>query len=421
MKTSIKFFFIIVLAGLVSNVSAQNRDLDNYRQPDQRGLNVFETPKTTESTFEDLNVRIGGGFAIQYQSLNHSNNGAVPLKPIGDNFNLATANLDLDVALADGVNMHLRTYLSSRHHPEPYVKGGYIQFDKLDFIKPGFLSNIMDVVTVKIGHMEINYGDTHFRRSDNAAALYNPFVGNTIMDAFTTEVGTEIYVRKNGFIGMIGVTNGKLNQAVDNPGNYDPSVVAKLGYDKQMNDDLRLRLTGSVYTTGKASPVWLYNGDRAGSRYYLVMEDVSATSSAKFTSGRFNPSFQTKLTAFMINPFVKYKGLEVFGMFENSKGQAFGETSDRTWNQYLGEVVYRFGKTEEFYLGGRYNIAKGDEVFTMNSTEIKRTQLSAGWFMTKNILAKIEYVKQTYDGFGPADIRNDGQFDGLMVEAVIGF
>lgn len=46
--------------------------------------------------------------------------------------------------------------------------------------------------------MENNYGDAHFRRSDNAQAIYNPFVGNLIMDAFTTEVGAELYYRKNG-------------------------------------------------------------------------------------------------------------------------------------------------------------------------------------------------------------------------------
>ena len=95
--------------------------------------------------------------------------------------------------------MHLRTYLSSRHHPEPYVKGGYLQIDNLDFIKEGLASDLMKNVTIMFGHMEINYGDAHFRRSDNAQALYNPFVGNYIMDSFTTEVGAEAYYRKMAF------------------------------------------------------------------------------------------------------------------------------------------------------------------------------------------------------------------------------
>src|SRR5690606_2980202 len=179
---------------------------------------------------------------------------------IGNNFNLATANLDIDVALYDGINLHLRTYLSSRHHPEPYVKGGYITIDNLNFIEEGFLSDVMKNVTIKIGHMENNYGDAHFRRTDNAQALYNPFVGNYIMDAFTTEVGAEVYYRNNGWLAMLGVSNGKLNQTASEM-TTSPSTIAKLGYDKQVNTDLRVRLTGSVYHTAHSARTYLYSGD----------------------------------------------------------------------------------------------------------------------------------------------------------------
>src|SRR5690625_1339662 len=155
--------------------------------------------------------------------------------------------------------MHLRTYLSSRHHPEPYVKGGYITIDKLNFIQDGFLEDIMNKVTLKIGHMENNYGDAHFRRSDNAEALRNPFVGNYIMDGFTTEVGAEAYYRNNGWLGMVGVTNGRLNQ--DAEGGTSPSTLLKLGYDKQLDKDWRFRLTGSMYHTAQSGKTGLYAGD----------------------------------------------------------------------------------------------------------------------------------------------------------------
>lgn len=238
MKTIFKnSLFLAALAFSLSS-NAQNRNLDNYRQPDKNGLNVFEAPKDSVSTFENVKVRIGGSFALQFQALDHENEtGAVALKPITNNFNLATANLDLDVALAKGLRMHLRTYLSSRHHPEPYVKGGYLQVDNLDFIKEGFAADFMKNATFKVGHMEINYGDTHFRRSDNAQGIFNPFVGNYIMDSFTTEVGAEFYYQKNNFLAMLGATNTKLNQDVaDNEvnGNASPSIVAKIGWDKQL-------------------------------------------------------------------------------------------------------------------------------------------------------------------------------------------
>lgn len=420
MKNLTKYFSILALAFIGVQAQAQDRDLNNYRLPDQRGINQFEDPKDSITDFDGLKVRLGGAFAIQFQALDHENSGNIPLMEIGDNFNLPTANLDLDVELYDGVRMHLRTYLSSRHHPEPYVKGGYIQIDKLNFIQEGFMEDLMKKVTIRIGHMENNYGDAHFRRSDNAQAIYNPFVGNLIMDAFTTEVGGEIYYRDKGFIGMLGVTNGKLNQGVNNPGTTGPSVLAKLGYDNYIADDLRFRLTGSVYHTNESANAYLYSADRAGSRYYLVLEGPDATSSANFTSGRFNPGLRNELTAFMINPFIKYGGLEFFGTYERATGKASTEPDDRSFNQYAGELIYRFGNAENFYLGGRYNLVEG-ELAGGTDIDISRYNLAAGWFMTKNILAKLEYVNQKYNDFAPTDIRNDGQFNGLMVEAVISF
>lgn len=77
-------------------------------------------------------MHIGGAFALQFQAIQHENKANKVLNAdgvnlnqlydIGNNFNLATANLDLNVELYDGVNLHLRTFLSSRHHNEAYVK-----------------------------------------------------------------------------------------------------------------------------------------------------------------------------------------------------------------------------------------------------------------------------------------------------------
>jgi hypothetical protein len=425
MKTIFKS--VILLLGAVTIAEAQ--PLQNWRPYDQTGIQMFEAPKDTATVFEEVRVKVGGAFALQYQALDHENKAVSnvvnnvdmnSLIPIGNNFNLATANLDIDVALFDGVNMHLRTYLSSRHHPEPYVKGGYIQFDKLDFISKGFLAETMKYTTIKIGHMENNYGDAHFRRSDNALAIYNPFVGNYIMDAFTTEVGAEVYYRRNGWIAMVGATNGKLNQGTNNPGKTSPSTMLKFGYDKQLNSDLRTRITGSMYHTAHSQRTYLYAGDRAGSRYYFVMEPPTATSAANYSSGLINPNFTNELTAIMINPFVKYKGLEFFGMYEMSKGKANAEADTRDFTQIGAELIYRFGQKENFYFGGRYNSVAGTSI-QGDDIDVTRFNFGGGWFMTKNILAKIEYVNQKYDGFSNTNILHEGKFNGFVFEAVIGF
>ena len=423
MKTIIKYISLALMVLVTIPTIAQNqRDFDNYRNPDQRGINQFEAPKDSVSTFDGLHVRVGGAFALQFQEIDHENSGNLStpvLQDIGGNFNLATANLDFDVALYDGVQLHLRTYLSSQHHNEAYVKGGYLQIDKLDFISEGFAEGLMKNMRIKIGHMEVNYGDTHFRRSDNAMALYNPFVGNYLMDSFTTEVGVEVYYFNKSFFAMVGATNGKLNQYVTNPEVTSPSLVAKLGYDDYVTEDLRFRLTGSVYHTAQTASAYLYSGDRAGSRYYDVFTDVDGAGDG-FRAGRINPGLRNELTSFMINPFLKYGGLEFFGVFERASGKAANESDERVWNQYAGELIYRFGTDEKLYVGGRYNLVDG-ELASGEDVSIDRFNLGAGWFMTKNILAKLEYVNQNYNDYPVTDIHNDGKFNGIVFEAVISF
>jgi len=220
---------------------------------------------------------------------------------------------------------------------------------------------------------------------------------------------------------MVGATNGKLNQSVGDPVKTKASVIGKFGYDKQETEDFRWRLTGSVYHTGETANAYLYSADRAGSRYYLVMEEPGATSAGNFRSGRFDPFLKNEMTAFMINPFIKYQGLEFFGVYEHVSGKEASEDKTRSFDQYSAELIYRFGARENFYVGGRYNLVKGTEFLTENEVEIDRINLGAGWFMTKNIMAKLEYVRQTYDGFDAGTTFDKGQFDGVMLEAVISF
>lgn len=413
----ITFLFVMTLS-----VSwAQQPAIQYFTPNDKSGLNTFETSKVDTTGFDKIKVRVGGAFALQFQAIDHEN-AANSLIEIGSNFNLPTANFEIDVQLFDGVRMNLRTYLSSRHHTETYVKGGYLQIDKLDFIKKDFLGNLMKKVTIKIGQMENNYGDAHFRRTDNGHALFNPFVGNYIMDSFTTEMGGEIYYQTNGWLAMVGITNGRLNQSVANT-TSKPAFLGKVGYDKQINEDLRFRLTGSIYTVNNTTGIYLYGGDRAGARYYSVMDEIDGTEND--FSGRINPGYKTKMTSIMINPFVKFKGLEFFGIYENSSGRDDATditfTGNRSWTQIAGEAIYRFGKQEQLYVAARYNSASGQLAgVETDKVTIDRINIGGGWFMTKNILAKVEYVSQSYKDYASVQFE-DGKFSGLVIEAVISF
>lgn len=453
----LRHVLILTLGLLTGTTFAQDLKLNFFRANDQRGVNVFETSKEDLVPFDGVKVVLGGHFTQQFQSLSHENTAAPRWVGEGENardlnqlvdlnpgFNLATANLNIDVQLADGIRLHLVTYLSSRHHTEAWVKGGYIQFDKLP-LNVDFLDEVMKYVTVKVGHMEINYGDAHFRRTDNGNAIYNPFVGNLVMDGFNTEIGGEVYYQNKGFIGMVGLTNGELNASVTN-GQNNPAIYGKLGFDKQLKDNLRVRLTTSVYHTSDLNHTnHLYSGDRTGSRYYLALQPAyvrdwrtgnirSANATADFRTGRFNPGFTAHITSWMVNPFVKVGGLEVFGTFETTiggnartvnaikdanNGDIVSEELGR-WNQVAIEGIYRFFPKENLFVGYRYNTVSDARAET-DAQSINRHQIGAGWFITRNVLLKTEYVSQTYNNFASDDYRNGGKFNGVMVEAVVGF
>lgn len=423
----------------------------DYLAPEKATRNIFEDPKVAAPEYDGVQVSVGGDFALQFQSLDHETTANLGpnyvLNTMGSDFNLPTANLDINAYLAKGVKMHLRTYLSARHHNEAWVKGGYIQIDNLDFIADNFMGGLMDNVRLKVGMDEINFGDAHFRRTDNAEAINNPFVENNIMDSFTTQAFGEAYYYRKGFMGMIGLSNGKLNQtAVKGTNDNKPSIYGKLAYDKQIDESLRFRLAGSVIkTNGMTTNGKLYGDDRAGSRYYfplLVTNTANSTlsdamGSSNHMTGRFDPGFK-KMTAVQINPFVKYNGLEFFGTYEYVTGNKVinattERDSDGVYNQYAGELLYRFGNKEQFYLGGKYNAINGKDYDGALERKIDRFNIAGGWFMTKNILAKVEYVTQKYnesdvwnvmDASTPRQQKSalsGGKFNGIMFEATIGF
>ena len=416
------------------------------RPTNKDGINVFETPKT-ETEFDGLKVKIGGALTLPYSTLDHSNahgdyvsDNPSTLLPLTNNFGLPQANLFINSNLSDGIYLNFELYLASRHHNETWVKGGFLQIEKLPFLPWDFVDDIMKYTTIKVGQFGVNYGDAHFRRSDGGLTFFNPFMENHIMDEFATETGAEVNVHLSDFTIVGAITNGQLNPALQkidtsldankySNGKMNPALIGKLAYDKQVNDQLRLRVSGSGYYTAGSYRNTLFGGDRTGSNYYGVMYH-DAPGSSNFTNGRFNPGFGDKVEALMGNLFLKYSPLngvsiESFTTVEQAKGRKASEANSRTADQFVTDLVIRFGSDEQFYVGGRYNTLKAEmaEAGTIPAykANIDRVAIAAGWYMTKNIMAKVEYVKQNYDGFPGSSIYSDAQFDGLTLAGSIAF
>ncbi|MDF2432228.1 MAG: hypothetical protein JWP44_1859 [Mucilaginibacter sp.] len=443
---------LAIVALSFSTISLKAQELQFFRPNDQRGINIFETSKKDTVPFTGLKVKIGGNFELSFQSLRDQNT-AIPLTkpgftgnvnsliPLTNGFNLPMANLNIDAQLADGIRLNLTSYLASRHHEDTWVKGGYLQIDKLPFLHNDLIDYMMKSITIKIGQSDIDYGDQHFRRSDGGNTIYNPFVENYIMDEFATETGMEVYYHhSSGIFLMGGITNGELNgtavaatkidSATKQLNKYAAAFHGKLGFDKQISTDLRVRLSGSFYTVSSANSNTLFGGDRTGSHYYNVMENQNVANGTTLSnavdyspfSGRFNPGFSEEVHTYMANFFFKYKGLEFFGTYENAHGRSITEMSNRQAVQYAADLIYRFpANKENFWVGYRYNTVTAAIVGNPQNVIVSRNVGSAGWFMTRNIMVKAEYVHQQYQNYAATNILNGGKFSGLMLEASIGF
>jgi hypothetical protein len=450
-KNAVRHLSTIILLAFALNAAAQDGHMQYYRPNDKTGLNVFETTKDDTTSFRKLHVRVGGNFEATFQNLNNKNTASSMTQPgytgnvnsvqdLTPGFVLPMANLNIDVQLADGIRVNLTSYLASRHHEDTWVKGGYIQFDKLLFLHSALVDNIMKSVTIKVGQFDVNYGDQVFRRTDGGNTIYNPFVENYIMDEFATEIGGEvIYHCKSGLFAVGGITNGELNTTILAPtkidsatgqiNKYDAAFHGKIGFDKQLTEDFRLRLSQSFYTVKSANSATLFGGDRTGSHYYGIMSNSAIAKGTTLNnaydynpfSGRLNPGFSQEINTFMSNAFLKYKGLELFGTYENARGRSISEKTQRQVTQWAIDAIYRFTAKENFWIGVRYNTVNAALQGLSNNVTIEREAGSIGWYLTHNIGLKLEYVNQVYMGYPSANILNGGKFYGWCAEASIAF
>jgi hypothetical protein len=405
------------------SVECRQQPLQYFRPTSQCGINIFETSKENKVPFKELKVDWGAAFTqeLQFMKHRHETDPDIELANLGWGFGYAQANLYLHAQLAPGIRLQLTTYLSTRHHEDTWVKDGYIQLDESP-IDLGPLNMLWQrFLTLKVGHMEINYGDAHFRRSDAGMTSYNPFIENHIMDSFATEIAAEAYLHVNNVMLMGGMTGGEIHGGVTNSQNRMPSFLYKAAYDNQVNEDLRVRFALSSYISRKSNALTLFSGDRGGSHFWGPLEDSEFNTVDDPRSGRVNPDLRNHLVAYQFNPFLKYKGLELFGLMEHAAGRRFGsEVKNRTWNQFAVDAVYRFAE-DKLYAAFRYNYLEGQRRGDPRRISVDRVEVAGGWFPLPYMLTKVEYVNQNHYDYPMDDILYKGHFHGVVIATALSF
>ena len=174
MKTIFKTSLMIAAFCLIGNLQAQTTfgQIQNQISRGKDGINRFDVKKDNVE-FKGISIDLGGAFAMQFQALNSANDqktGTYTLTSTGkavetyklndleNQFSLPAANMSFGAQLADGVRVNLDIYLSARHHNETWVKGGYLQIDKLDFIEKDLLADFMKGTDTDIIGKNFNAG-----------------------------------------------------------------------------------------------------------------------------------------------------------------------------------------------------------------------------------------------------------------------
>ena len=207
------------------------------------------------------------------------------------------------------------------------------------------------------------------------------------------------------------------------PGQRGPSFIGKLGVRPAGEaGPARAADRFDVSRPTKSLSNTLYGGDRAGSRYYYVLREHRGDRSGPEDSGLINPGFKNKVTAMQLNPFVKFRGLEA--LRRRSSGPT-GKAIDGDRRADLESVRGRHGlplPAERSCTSARATTAlRASSPASPATSGPNRWQFGGGWFVTPNVLAKVEYVNQKYFGYPTTNIRNGGQFKGFMLEGVVAF
>ena len=406
---------LIVLIGLLGKTAAAD---------DATNQNLIVTPAYS----------VGLNTVGYWQALNHSNSDG-SLKNLVTGFQSAAGNLNFRANIADGIDLYFEIYLSSRHHEgQVSPREGYLMITAapsgINFMP---VRKIFEVIDVKAGHFEINYGNRHLRRSDNAQVQSNPLIGNDIVDPNVVYVGTEISTKPGRFNALLGITNGQTTGDFQEGHQY--AFHGKLWGEVTSF----LSVAGSYYRADQSNnpigyPVGgsfsnLFAGNRSGGRYADVLGGGGEP-------GQIRPGNGQDVTAWQGDVALELGQLTVQGHYGNildadingtnpADETTFGKVGE-SWDYYSIQAVYGMGSP--IHAAIRYTGTTAKELNGAPATgKVERVQVGIGLWIARGMLLKVEYVNQAYTDFD-ADMKVDRmavglspKFSGLISEISISF
>jgi len=372
------------------------------------------------------------------QTLNHENvfdaNGK-PVAKVAPGFQNALGDLGFigKFGKKQEVEVVFDLYLSSRNHPSTtYGNEGYMilhgvpeNLENLEFLEP-----ILNKIDIKAGQFLVDFGDNAQHRSNNAIVQKNPLVGNFVVDPNIVSIGMQVSSKPGKRYGwMIGANNGTTTEdwnvgrgfAMNGKLIFYPIKPLRTSFSYMTADN-----SENPTKTAGGSGLQMFSGNRSGERYAGVMGggqapgDVFPQAGEKFSAAQFDLTYDAD------NFPIKLYGHVGRTQDKDINGSAAG-TPEETWNYYTGDVVYKI--TPALYAAARYSAATTDMLGGRETDgKVNRIQVGGGFWVTRNMLMKLEYVTQKYTGFRQGDMVNnniqawrDPAFKGFVAEVSFAF
>lgn len=395
----------------------------------QAQLKIVDTDSTR--LFMTLNT-VGTAQALDHKNVFDTKGNA--LAKIEPGFQNAFGNLGFvgKFGKNEEIEIVFDMYLSSRNHPSStYGNEGYIIMrgipENLQSLK--FLEPILEKVDIKAGHMLVDFGDAAMHRSNNAKVQANPLIGNFVIDPNIVSIGMQASSKPGTRFGwLIGASNGTTTE--------DWNVGRGFAYNAKLifYPIKGVRTSASYIGTDQSdnptkaaggSSMQMFTGNRSGERYAGVLGGGQAPGNVFPQAGEKFSAAQLDLTFDNGSPIKVYAH---YGITQDKdiNGSAAG-TPQEKWNYYAADVTYEL--TSALYAAARYsNAATSQLAGNASDGQVARIQVGGGFWLTKNLLMKMEYVQQKYSGFAAGQMVNNGiqawrdpEFSGFVSEVSFSF
>ncbi|HYK01119.1 MAG TPA: hypothetical protein VE974_05140 [Thermoanaerobaculia bacterium] len=390
--------------------------------------------KLTENETQKLYITVNTvGTA---QALNHKNaftpQGA-PLAKVSPGFQNAFGDLGFigKFGKNEEITVVMDLYLSSRNHPsQTYGNEGYIllrgvpeNLQSLRFLKP-----VLEKVDIKAGHMLVDFGDAALHRSNNAIVQKNPLIGNFVVDPNIVSIGMQVASKPGRFGWLVGGSNGTTTE--------DWNVGRGFAYNAKLYaypiEGLRTSVSyigtdqsDNATKASGGSSMQMFTGNRSGERYAGILGggqapgNVFPQAGEKFSAAQFDVTYDNGSPITLYGHYGRTQDLDINGTLAG--------TPEEKWSYYAADAKYHI--TPTLYAAARYSGANVSKLAGNDSDgKVARIQVGGGFWLTKNLLMKVEYVTQSYSGFREGQVVNnnvaawrDPSFSGVISEVSFSF